>query len=244
MTAELQDTRVLGALRFTDAVTSLPIDDPLIVTAPGVRWVRNRRSCWVMAAAAGFDSYQAAFDAPPAVPAIGSVSVTYQVIDPAGRWLPRLGSAKLPRDPDAAHAGQPASVFTVTDVPLYPAPSASVQRGWAVIRASVRGTAPNTVLAGALVRVVRTSDSTRIGGGVSDARGEALIAVKGIPSTSLGEGDGPVTATEIAVRLDVVWDPSAGTVVDPDALEARQAGLLVRQANARLASGRVLAMTL
>ena len=51
MTAELRDTRVLGALRFTDAVTALPIDAPLVVTAPGVRWRRNRRAAWIIAAA-------------------------------------------------------------------------------------------------------------------------------------------------------------------------------------------------
>jgi hypothetical protein len=244
MTADLQESRVLGALRFTDAVTALPIDAPLSVVAPGVRWIRNRRSCWVLAAAPGLEALQAAFSAPPAAPAVGSVTVGFQVTDPAGQWLPRAGSVSLPRDATSANAAEPQSLFSVADIPLYPAPAARTQRGWAVIRASVAGTTPGSTLAGALVRVVRDSDGVRIGGGMSDARGEALLAVEGIPSSSLGEGDGPVVATEIAVRLDVVWDPAAGAVPDPDALEARHTELLIRETTAKLASGRVLTMQL
>ncbi|HTE45188.1 MAG TPA: hypothetical protein VK636_08085 [Gemmatimonadaceae bacterium] len=244
MTAELQDARVLGALRFTDVVTSLPIDAPLAVVAPGVRWIRNRRSCWVIAAAPGLDAHLREFSSPPAGPAVGSVSVGFQVSDPAGQWLSRSGAVLLPRDPAAANSAQSQSLFAVADVPLYPTPAARTQRGWSVIRASVAGTTPGTTLAGALVRVVRDSDGVRIGGGMSDARGEALIAVQGIPSSSLGEGDGPVVATEISVRLDVVWDPAAGAAPNPDALEANHAALLIRTATAKLASGRTLTMRL
>lgn len=244
MSAELVETRVLGALRFTDSVTAVPIDAPLDVSAPGVRWLRNQRSCWIVAAAPGLEAHEAAFAQPPASPALGSVNVRFEVSDPGGRWLPRLGSVALPRDPAPAQSNQPQSLFAVTEVALYPAPAAPTQRGWAVVRGSVAGTTPGTTLPGALVRVVRDSDGVRIGAGMSDARGEALIAVEGIPSTALGEGDGPVVATEIAVRLEVISDPGAGDIPDPDALEARRADLLVRQTTARLASGKVLTMSL
>jgi hypothetical protein len=244
MTAELLESRVLGAVRFTDAVTALPIDAPLRVVAPGVRWIRNRRSCWVVAAVPGLDAYEAAFAGPPSAPAVGSATLSFQVSDPDGRWLSRVASLALPRDGDPTHVDQPQSLFTPVDVPLFPAPAAPTQRGWAVVYASVAGTAPDSRLAGALVRVVRDSDGVRIGAGLSDPRGEALIAVEGIPTTSLGDGAGPVVAKEIVARLQVVWDPAAAAPPDPDALEARQAALLVRQTTARLASGRVLTMTL
>lgn len=244
MTAELSESRVLGALRFTDAVTSLPIDVPLVVTAPGIRWIRNRRAQWVIASAPGLAAHEIAFSAPPAAPDLASVHVAFSVSDPSGQWLSRSGSAALPRDPDSTHANQPRSLFSVADVPLYPAPAAPTQRGWAVVRASVAGTTPGTVLAGALVRVVRDSDGARIGGGMSDARGEALVAIEGIPSALLGDGDGPVVATEIAVHLQVVWDVNGGATPDPDDLEARRAALLVRQTAAQIASGRFLTMQL
>jgi hypothetical protein len=79
---------------------------------------------------------------------------------------------------------------------------------------------------------------------MSDHRGEALIAVEGIPTSSFSDDDGPVVATEIAVRLEVVWDPAVTGLPDPDDLEARRATLLVRQTTARLASGRILILTL
>lgn len=244
MTAELSDTRVLGALRFTDAVTSLPIDAPLTVIAPGIRWIRNRRAQWVIASAPGLAAHELEFTAPPAQPDLGTVDLSFAVSDPSGRWLSRLGLVALPRDPDATHAGQPQSLFVIVDVPLYPAPAAPTQRGWAVVRATVAGTDPGTRLPNALVRVVRDSDGVRIGAGMSDARGEALIAIEGIPSALLGDGDGPVVAKEIAVHLQVIADPNAGATPNPDDLEARHADLLVRQTAASVASERTLTMKL
>ena len=244
MSAELSDRRVLGALRFTDAVTALPIDTPLSVTAPGVRWILNRRAHWVIASAPGMAAHETQFQAPPVAPPLGEVIVPFAVSDPSGRWLPRVGSIALPRDPDAAHAGQAQSLFAVQDISMYPAPAAPTQRGWAVVRASVAGSTPGSTLAHALVRVVRDSDGARIGAGMSDARGEALIAIEGIPSALLGDGDGPVVATDIAVHLQVVSDPNAGDAPDPDDLEARRDELLVREVAASVASGRVLTMKL
>jgi hypothetical protein len=244
MSAELSDSRVLGALRFTDAVTALPIDVPLSVTAPGVRWIRNRRAQWVIASAPGLAAHETQFPAPPSAPNLGDVHVSFAVSDPSGRWLSRVGSVALPRDPDSSHATQPASLFVVQDIPMYPTPAAPTQRGWAVVRASVAGNTPGSTLPHALVRVVRDSDGARMGAGMTDARGEALIAIEGIPSALLGDGDGPVVAKEIAVHLQVVSDPNAGDTPNPDDLETRHVALLVREVAASVASGRVLTMSL
>jgi hypothetical protein len=128
------------------------------------------------------------------------------------------------------------------DVSLFPAPAAPTWPGWAVVRASVAGAVSGAGLANALVRVVRQSDGVLLGAGMTDARGEALVAVQGIPSTTFDEGAGPVLATEIAVRLEVIRDPDAPGVPDPGDLETRRADLTVRTATAMLASGRVVAM--
>jgi hypothetical protein len=168
--------------------------------------------------------------------------VELQVQDPAGQYLPRRATIDLPRDPDPANAAQSNSLFRAVDVSLFPTPAAPTWPGWAVVRASVTSPTPGVGLADALVRVVRQSDDVRLGAGMTDARGEALVAVQGIPSTTFDEGEGPVLATEVAVRLEVIHDPDAPEVPDPDDLEARRADLRVRTATAMLASGRVVAM--
>ena len=100
-------------------------------------------------------------------------------------------------------------------------------------------------LAGALIRVVRSSDSVRLALGLSDRRGEALVAVPGIPTTTFDAGDGPVLATEVDISLETFFDPSqVGSTPDPDALEANRAGLRSSSTPARLAAGRVLATRL
>lgn len=241
MITEQTDRRVLGALRFIDAVSGLEITERLVVSAEGARWTRNRRGWYVLRAVPELAAHEDSFDAPPAAPAIGSVRVRFNVKDPGARYLARRGTIEVPRDPDPAHAAQGASLFRATPVALFPAPQAPTAPGWAVVRASVAGPAAGTVLAGALLRAVRASDNTRLGSGMTDTRGEALVAIQGIPSTTFGEGAGPVLATDVAARLEVVFDPNAaGAFPDPDDLEARRAQLLVKSAPVTLASGRAV----
>jgi hypothetical protein len=241
---ELLDRRVLGAVRFVDAVSGLVIQDQLDVRARGVRWVRNRRGDYVIAEAPGLERHRDTFAVPPATPAVGAVRISITVRDPAGHYLARRATVPLPRDPDSNRAPNRDSLFRSESIPLFPAPAAPTWPGWAVVRASVAGSAPGTVLAGALLRVVRQSDGETLGGGMTDSRGEALVAVQGIPSTTFDDGAGPVVATEVAVRLEVVWDPAAAEPPDPGDLEARRDELLVRSATAMLASGRVVAIAL
>ena len=105
MSAELSDRRVLGALRFTDAVTALPIDAPLSVSAPGVRWIRNRRAQWVIASAPGLAEHETRFLAPPAAPPLGDVTVVS--VEAGGETLRMV----LPESAASGlEPGQPAAV--------------------------------------------------------------------------------------------------------------------------------------
>ena len=116
----------------------------------------------------------------------------------------------LPRDPAPAHASQPGSLFLPVDVALYPAPAARVELGWAALRASVRradGAKPG--LYGALLRIERAADNALLALGLTDARGEALVAAAGIPVVMTGGGGGAVMTSEVEVRVTAFVDPAA-----------------------------------
>lgn len=242
MTRELLERRVLGAVSFVDAATRSRILDPLRLRAEGVRFVSNRSGQYVIFDAPGLGEHTVSFASPPDEPPRGSVSVTLEVSDPSGRYVTRRSVIRLPRDPDPFDSGAGDSLFRAIEVTLFPSPSAATRPGWAVIRGSVVEEGSERPLGGALLRVVRISDSTLLARGMSDARGEALVAVPGIPVITFGEGDS-VTETTVDVALSAVFDPAAGAVADPDDLEARRATLPTSSFNGRLRSGRLLAAT-
>jgi hypothetical protein len=255
---ELAERRVLGAVRFLDATTRLPVRSPLAVTGgDGVRLVRNRQGLWVLLEAPGLEEHTESFLAPPSEPAVGSVPVELTVSDPGDRYLPRLVALRLPRDPDPDHAEEEDSLFRPVDALLYPAPAASVMPGWAVIRATVVRAGSREPLAGALLRVVRQSDGEVLARALTDwrdrVRGEALVAVPGVPVTTWGEGepDEPVLVHEVPVSLEAFFDPAfdpdagaGGRPPDPDRLETQRAGLPSATEDLMLASGRTETKTL
>lgn len=243
---ELLDRRMLGAIRVVDAVTRLRIDADLRVSAPGVRIVRNRSGDYVMLEAASFDGYASTFDRPAPPPALASVPVTVEVRDPARRYLARRTTLQLALDVDPAHAGthDGTSVFDAVEVPLFRSPAAETLPGWAVIRATLADDDAPASRGGVLLRVVRTSDDALLGSGMTDGRGEALVAVPDIPVTTFGSDSGPVLATSVTARVEVIADDDAGALPDPADLEARHGALLVRTSpDVTLASGSVVAKT-
>lgn len=244
MRREVVERRVLGAVRFVDAGTGLPVRAPLVLEAPGVRWIRNRSGTWVIAAAPGLEAHARAFETPPAEPALETVPVELRVLDRAGRYLARRRTVRLPRDARPEHADQAASLFRPIDVTMFRAPAAAPPPGWAALRAAVTAAPAAAPLAGALVRVARASDGVRLAAGITDARGEALVPVPGIPITTFEEGPGPVVTTEVEVRIEVIVDPAAPAVPDPDDLEARRDDLRAAVATATLAAGRTLTLAL
>ena len=244
MRLEAVESRVLGAVRYLDATTGQPVGRLLEVRGQGVRLVRNLRGLYVLAAAPGLEEHPPSFQQPPLNPAVEGLTVTLSVADPAGRFLPRTHTLKLPRGPQ---------LFEPVDVRLYPAPAASLSPGWAVARVTVTD-AGGKPLPGALIRVLRAADSQLLASGLTEWRGaavgEALVPVAGIPITIWGGDapDEPVVVQKVPAvaqaYADPFFDPAAGRAPDPDRLEAARAGLPSASQNIDLASGREVVVTL
>lgn len=247
---ERTDTRVLGALRCIDASTRAAIDAPLQVVIPGATLRRNRSGLVVIVHVPALVDHEAAFDTPPATPPLGTVPLTASISDPTGRYLPRLAALQLPRDPNPTHAN---AVATPIDVPLYPSASAGTGANWAVLRVSASDTASHDALGGALLRVV--AGGNVLARGLTDWRGEALLAVPGVPVTTWSDDPHAVVVSEIDVQVEIVFDPATGLrmaaaqvhsgrapaqlpVVNPDQLEAQRAALPHASVAATIAAGR------
>lgn len=218
---ERTESRVLGALRCLDASTGAGIETPLQVQVDGARIRRNRSGLYVLVQADSLATHEGAFDEPPALPAVGSVAFTASIEDPSGRYLPRLATFALPRDPLPANAALAGSLFRAIQVPMYPAGVAPLGANWAVLRVSVRDGASGDALGGALLRV--RSGGQVMALGLSDWRGEALVPVPGVPATTWSEDPEAVVVNEIAAQLDGAFDALTGTRVSAAQVQAGQA---------------------
>lgn len=243
--AETVERRVLGALRFVDAVTGTRVLAALSVTPPaGVRGTRNLSGLWVITGTPALAAVTADAAVPPFDPGDAAPHV-FAVEDPSGGYLPRQVVVDLPRDPDPANQDDAGSLYRPVDVRMFPAPAARTSPNWAVVRATVEGDAPGTTRPGALVRVRTVPDGDVLARALADGRGEALVAVPGIPVTTWdGGGGGAVLTSEVDVDLEVVWDPDADGLPDPDALERRADELVASTTRVTLAAGRVLVQRL
>ena len=240
------ERRYHGAVRFVDAVSGVGVSDPLVVSSPNGTFFRNRSGYYVIDRVNGLESHAAAFAEQPAVPAPGSVRLALTVKDARSHYVPRRASIALPRDADPAHAQDTESLFQPVDVLLYPSPVRAVSTNWCAIRVHVERASTGSPLPGTLLRVIREISGAEsvIGRGLSDARGEALVAIRGLPITMWETGPGAVLATEIAATLEAVFDPAAPELADPEDLEARRSTLSRAASAVMLAAGRIIAMRL
>lgn len=249
---ERLDRRVLGALRLVDAASGLPIRRPLRIEGEGFRLLRNRSGLYVIDQVDALAEHRDAFESPPDEPALGSASIALSVRDPASQYLPRLLSVALPRDPDPDNSDQPGSLFRAIDVPMYPSPVAAVGGNWSVLRVAITqpAVAPATVgdpVPGVLVRVLRQVDGEThvLARALSDARGQTLVAVPGIPVTQFSDGNGDdggggpggggppedsglasgaVVELSTPVSLEFIVDPDMDWPVNPAVVEANAPG--------------------
>ncbi len=219
---ETLDQRVLGAIRWVDAVTLAPISLPLTVRGPGLHVRRNRTGLTILTHVAGLEAHTRTFDLatlPPAdaVP-VGDLDVTGEVEDPTETYLPRRFTLALPRDPSPALLapnGQrpPASLFTPLDLALLPAPAARLPPGCAEVRVQILD-ANGRGLRHALARVVATADGAVLGCGLADARGETLVAIPGLKHFAPGATADAVVTLETEARLEIIPPPPNATAVD------------------------------
>jgi len=232
---ERVEWRVLGALRFVDATTGVPIEQTLLVDAPGASLLRNRSGLYVIRRWNALAAHEAQFLAPPANPAPGSQTLGISVRDPAGDYLPVTAQIRLPRTSDLAQAANAASLFQPAIVQLYPSARAPTGVNWAVLRVSLSETASGDALGGALLRV--QFNGNVLARGLTDWRGEALVPVVGVPVTTFSEDANAVVISEISVSLQAAFDPASGMrtpstqvhagrapetlpIVDPSALDS------------------------
>jgi hypothetical protein len=256
---ERVEDRVLGALRFVDATTGVPVAEPLLLEGDGVDVLRNRSGLYVIRGWDRLAAHSAAFQFPPAAPPVGSLQLDLVAHDRSGRYHSRRLSVRLPRDPRPDRAAEAQSLFVPVDVTMFPSPLAPVGANWVVLRASVRAAAGGDALGGALLRVL--SDGVVLARGLTDWRGEALVPVPGVPVTTWSTDPDAVVVTEIPATVEAFFDPAAGTrtpaavirggaapaalpTVNPEAIEAARAGLPQSSAAVQLAAGRALSVAM
>jgi hypothetical protein len=180
---ERVDRRVLGAIRWLDAVTKAVIAQPLAVSSATASLSRNLSGLFVITTANGLEKYTGHF-----------------------------ALATLPLHPAN-------SLFSPVDLQLLPSPRAKVMAGWAQVRVMVKKPSGEP-FANVLIRVLATSDSRVLGRGMSDARGEALVAVPGLPLFQAGATSHEVVTSETAAKIEFVPPTSAAPLVDWTALDA------------------------
>ncbi|MGG6297030.1 hypothetical protein ACQ4M4_21765 [Leptolyngbya sp. AN02str] len=138
-------------------------------------------------------NHTTAFAQPPAQPDIESLTLPLRIQDQTGQYLPRRYDLKLPRQAPLVVNGEVVtplldnSLLRPILVPLCRAPRAPIGPNWAVLRVTL--TEQRTVndeivlfrLPWALIRVSRAEPPVLSMTSWSDWRGEALIAMPGIP---------------------------------------------------------------
>lgn len=253
------ERRVLGALSVVDATAGTRILDGLALEpAAGARLQRSGSGLYVIVRVDALAAQESSF-APPTAPAVGSVAMSVRIADTFGRYLPRLATVALPRDPTPADDPPASSLFVPVVLALYPSPSARTGANWAALRVTATETHTGDALGGALLSV--TVAGNVVARGLTDWRGEALVAVPGIPVTTWSDDPGEVVAFETAASVELLFDPAAGMrtpaaqvaagkppatlpCVDPDAIAAQGASLHPVSVAASLATGRSQTLSL
>uniref|UniRef100_A0A832A2S6 Uncharacterized protein n=1 Tax=Desulfacinum infernum TaxID=35837 RepID=A0A832A2S6_9BACT len=246
--------RILGAVDFVDLTTEMPVKGTLCVDIPGVRLMRNLSGRYIIHEAIGLEQHGPAFRAPPQDPPLQSLSFRGTVEDPSRRYLARSFTLVLPRDPDPAHPDAEPSLFRPVRVPLYPAPAAPPPPfRWSLVRVSLDRLVGgrSMPLSGALVRITDSSGAVLLASGMTDARGEGLVLVPGIPFARSSDGgangngggheddsEEPVLVYETSVRLQIVWNADVEGFPDPERLERERASFLRSDDALSLKAGR------
>jgi len=234
--SESRDHRVLGGFIFIDAITGASIVDRLAVTGTNLRLRASNNGVYAIFDAPGFSDLTTQFNPTAAGwPTAQSFEITVQ--DPSRRYLARRAQVQAPRSLDG--------VFTTQPISLYASPSAVLAPNWAVVRASVKGSA-GIGLPWAVLQVIR-SDNSVAATGITDARGEALLAVTGLGVQISATASGSVTERTIPVTVQAWFDPSvlqqpSGWIPNPDSILGNLSNVALRteKQNGALGAGQTL----
>ncbi len=219
---ERLDIRILGAIRWVDAITQSEIPLPLMAKGNGLRFTRNLSGLAIITHADGLESYTRTFDldqlADEDVVESGSLPLEGQVEDPTGNYMPTRFTLHLPRD--ASPEVSPSdplrwadSLFNTVDIALLPSPVCPLAPGCAQVRVLILD-AEGDPLPNALARVVATSNDAVLGCGLADHRGEALVAVPGLRHFAPGPTEDEVVTVETEARLEIIHPPAGEDIVD------------------------------
>jgi hypothetical protein len=252
--------RVLGAIEMIDAITGRRVLTPLAIRTHAMRTVRNAHGLHAVVDADGLSEYAGSFDLDDldVVPDPLSQPYDIEIADPVGHYLSRRARVHLPRDPDPAHRDQPDSVFQPLPLRVFRAPAAPVLPGWSILRATVYGVdaplgdgepvpADAPPLPWALITISEPpavpGDPARVlSRAMTDARGEALIGIPGLPRFTWGdEGEDTVIKPSCPIDVALAWDPravAADWIPDPDTPEADIDDLKTATASLEVVAGR------
>jgi hypothetical protein len=196
------DRRVLGAFRGVDACSRQPILDPLVVdSALDLR--RNASGLFVVFQATGLRDLTLQFDPTAPWPTATGFEIAMRPV--SARYLPRRAQVHLPRKPTPI--SDPDSSMIPQDITLFPGPAAVLGLNWAVVRLSITTGVNKTGVPWALLRLTRNSDTVVLAVGMSDARGEAVLAVTGIGQSTNIDDDGDVLTTTVDATVTAYVDP-------------------------------------
>lgn len=208
------DRRVLGGFVFVDAITNRSVAGSLVATSTEMQVKMNRSGIYAILNAPGFSDRTSQFiptDWPTTSP-----SFEVSVQDPSLYYLPRRAQVKALQP--LPSKGSP---LDPQKVKLFPSSSAALEPNWAAVRVSVTNTA-GVGLRWALVELIK-SDGSVAAVGMTDTRGEALLAVAGLGLQVSKDPSGSVTETTVPVTVQAWFDPGVlaqppGWVPDPDVI--------------------------
>jgi len=221
---EFSDRRVLAALTFVDAVGQ-PVLTPVRAAGTGVRLMAKRPGQLVVMNAPGLADHADAFEAPPVVPAIGSVTVALDLVPSDPRLSARRVSLALPRDPNPANAANANSLFRPIEITLLPAPTAGATGLVTQVRVMVRRADDDRVVEGALVRL-RPEGGLPQAMALTDPGGDALLLIPAVPLST--PGGGGIVLPDIGAELDAIIDPVLARFHAPEEVMAARAAALAR----------------
>jgi hypothetical protein len=220
---ESVDRRVLGGFVFVNAITSNSIEAPLPVTAGQLALKVNHSGVYAIFNGPGFNPLTNEFIPNTTWPAAQNFEIS--VTDPSLHYLARRAQIQAPQSLTG--------VFTPQHVLLYPSPSSAVEPNWAVVRASVASNA-GAPLPWAVVQVL-LSDHSVAATGMTDARGEALLAVMGLGIQVSSTATDPVTEATTTVTVQAWFD--LATLTQPPGWVPNPDDILGNLANPSLKTG-------